>query len=93
MLRAVGMTRRQVRAMVRGGASSRRSSAPCSGSRWAWASRRSPRAPCPSGGVALSIPSTLAWFVVVAIAVGVLAAVMPARRAARLDVLRALQYE
>jgi ABC-type antimicrobial peptide transport system permease subunit len=32
-------------------------------------------------------------FVIVAIAAGVLAAVLPARRAARLNVLNALQYE
>ena len=45
-------------------------------------------------GVALSLPVVpLAAFVLVAVAVGVIAAVAPARRAARLDVLRALQYE
>ena len=35
----------------------------------------------------------LASFAIVAIVVGVVAAVLPARRASRLDVLRALQYE
>lgn len=93
MLRAVGMTRRQVRAMVRGesvitaliGAAL---GIPLGVGMAALATRA-----LEEWGVALTIPSTLAWFVVVAIAVGVLAAVMPARRASRLDVLRALQYE
>jgi ABC-type lipoprotein release transport system permease subunit len=33
------------------------------------------------------------YFVLAAIVVGVLAAIIPARRAAQLNVLRALQYE
>ena len=37
--------------------------------------------------------STLAAFVAVAVVAGVIAAIMPARRAGRLDVLQALQYE
>ena len=45
-------------------------------------------------GVQLSIPvGMLASFTVVAIVVGVVAAVLPARRASRLNVLRALRYE
>jgi putative ABC transport system permease protein len=32
-------------------------------------------------------------FAIIAVIVGILAAIMPARRAARLNVLRALQYE
>jgi putative ABC transport system permease protein len=45
-------------------------------------------------GVRLSIPvGTLVVFTVVAIVVGVIAAVIPARRASRLDVLTALHYE
>jgi putative ABC transport system permease protein len=36
---------------------------------------------------------TLAVFIAVAIAAGVLAAIFPARRASRLNVLEALQYE
>ena len=35
----------------------------------------------------------LVYFVLAAIVVGILAAVIPARRAARLNVLKALQYE
>ncbi len=45
-------------------------------------------------GVALSIPvGMLAVFTVVAVVVGVVAAVLPARRASRLNVLQALRYE
>jgi putative ABC transport system permease protein len=36
---------------------------------------------------------TLVYFVIAAILVGILAAIVPARRAARLNVLEALQYE
>ena len=36
---------------------------------------------------------TLAVFMLVAVAAGTLAAILPARRAARLDPLTALQYE
>jgi putative ABC transport system permease protein len=36
---------------------------------------------------------TLVVFVIAAILAGILAAIFPARRAARLDVLQALQYE
>jgi putative ABC transport system permease protein len=44
--------------------------------------------------VGFSLPiATLAAFALVAIAAGIVAAVLPARRAGRLDVLRALQYE
>jgi len=35
----------------------------------------------------------IVYFVIAAIIVGILAAVIPARRAARLNVLQALQYE
>jgi putative ABC transport system permease protein len=47
-----------------------------------------------SEGLEFSIPAgTLAAFLVVAIAAGMLAAILPARRASRLNVLQALQYE
>jgi len=45
-------------------------------------------------GVEMTLPGgALVVFALVAVAVGVLAAIAPARRAARLDVLRALQHE
>ena len=45
-------------------------------------------------GVSLELPlAELAVFTTVAIAAGVLAAIVPARRAARINVLNALQYE
>ena len=45
-------------------------------------------------GLGLAIPVTeLVVFTVVAIVAGVLAAILPARRASRIDVLAALQYE
>jgi putative ABC transport system permease protein len=47
-----------------------------------------------SEGLEFSIPAgTLVAFLVVAIAAGMLAAILPARRASRLNVLEALQYE
>ena len=45
-------------------------------------------------GIAFGVPiGTLATFVVVAIAAGMAAAILPARRASRLNVLAALQHE
>lgn len=45
-------------------------------------------------GVVFAIPwLQLVYFVLAAIVVGMLAAIIPARRAAHLNVLRALQYE
>ena len=47
-----------------------------------------------SEGIVFAVPwLTLVVFVIAAIAVGILAAIFPARRAARLNVLEALQYE
>ena len=55
---------------------------------------RSARGTLSSEGVIFSVPvGSLVAFTLVAIAAGVLAAVLPARRAARLDVLDALHYE
>ena len=45
-------------------------------------------------GIVFAVPfGSLATFVAAAVVVGFLAAILPARRAARLNVLRALQYE
>jgi putative ABC transport system permease protein len=46
------------------------------------------------GGTVLTVPwQTLAGFTLVAVVAGVAAAILPARRASRLNVLDALQYE
>jgi putative ABC transport system permease protein len=94
MLRAVGMTRRQIRRMIRSesivtaliGAAL---GLPL-GVFLAWLVTKA----LSDQGVSFVIPSgLLVIFVVVAIAAGVVAAVAPARRASRLKVLQALQYE
>jgi ABC-type antimicrobial peptide transport system permease subunit len=94
MLRAIGLTRRQTRRMVRSesvitaliGASL---GVPL-GILLAAVVTRALR----SYDVAYSIPLvTILAFVVVAIVAGALAAILPARRASRLNVLKALQYE
>ena len=92
MLRAVGMTRRQVRRMIRHESIITALLGATLG--------------IPVGvvlalmvGTAIKYPAftipwgTLVTFVVAAIIVGLLAAIFPARRAGRLNVLEALQYE
>jgi putative ABC transport system permease protein len=92
MLRAVGMTRRQVRRMIRQESIITALLGAAFG--------------IPLGvvlalliGVAIKYPAftipvpTLIVFVIAAIIAGIIAAIWPARRAAKLDVLRALQYE
>jgi putative ABC transport system permease protein len=92
MLRAVGMTRRQLRRMIRHESIVTALIGAALG--------------IPVGivlaimvGQAIEYPTftipvgTLVVFVIAAILAGILAAIFPARRAARLDVLRALQYE
>ena len=45
-------------------------------------------------GITFSIPGgQLVVFLVLAVIVGVIAAILPARRAARIDILKAIQYE
>ena len=94
MLRAVGMTRRQLRNMIRhesvitaliGGALGI-----AVGGFLAVLTTQA----LSDEGVVLAIPwGPIALLVVAAIAAGVLAAVFPARRAARLNVLEALRHE
>ena len=92
MLRAVGMTRRQVRWMIRHESIITALIGAALG--------------IPIGivfalmvGKAIDYPAftvpvgTIVVFVIAAVAAGLLAAIFPARRAARLNVLRALQYE
>jgi len=94
MLRAVGMTRRQVRSMVRhesivtaliGGALGI-----AVGLFLAVLTTQA----LSDEGIVLAIPwMTIGVFVIGTIIAGTLAAVIPARRASRLNVLKALQYE
>ena len=94
MLRAVGMTRRQVRRMIRyesivtaliGGALGI-----VVGVFLAILTTQA----LSDQGIVLTIPwSTIGIFVLATILAGMLAAILPARRAARLNVLKALQYE
>jgi putative ABC transport system permease protein len=95
LLRAVGMSRRQVRAMIRAesviiavlGAAL----GIAIGVFFGWALQR---ALAPEGITELRIPvGQLAGYVAAAALAGVLAAVLPARRAANLDVLEAIAYE
>jgi putative ABC transport system permease protein len=92
MLRAVGMTRRQVRRMIRQESVITALLGAVFG--------------IPLGiilaliiGVAIKYPAftipvgTLVVFVVAAVVAGIVAAILPARRAGRLNILRALQYE
>ena len=92
MLRAVGMTRRQVRRMVRHESVITALIGAALGVGVGLVLRRGSPA-FGDQGLAFAVPvGSLVAFAVVALA-GVLAAVLPARRAARLDPLTALAYE
>ena len=94
MLRAVGMTRRQARRMVRGESVVTALIGAALGLPLGVALAALVTASLSDYGVELAVPvGSLAVFALVAIVVGVLAAVVPARRASRLDPLVALQYE
>ena len=94
MLRAVGTTRRQLRRMIRwesvitsiiGGVLG-----VLIGILFGWVTAKGLEA----DGIVFILPlGTLAIFLALSIVAGVVAAILPARRAARLDVLEALQYE
>ena len=95
MLRAVGMTRRQVRRMIRHesiitallGAAMGIAAGLGIAAILACACSRT------TGSRSRSRPAPWSRSSIVAIAAGVLAAILPARRAARMDVLTALAYE
>ena len=94
MLRAIGMTRRQVRRMVRGESVITALIGAALGLPLGLLLAAAFTQALSDSGVAFSVP--LQWLVVfalVAAALGVLASLLPARRAARLNVLEALQYE
>ena len=95
MLRAVGMSRRQVRRMIRhesvvtaliGAVLGTAARAGCWPALVTYA--------LSDEGLRYSVPvGTLVAFAIVAVLAGVVAAILPARRASRLNVLGALQYE
>ncbi len=94
MLRAVGMTRRQVRRMIRHEAVVTSLIGAALGLPLGVALGALVTQSLSQYGVSFSLPVVpLVAFVIVAIVAGIAAAVLPARRAARLNVLEALQYE
>jgi ABC-type antimicrobial peptide transport system permease subunit len=94
MLRAVGMTRRQVRRMIRAESIVTALIGAVLGiALGVFLGFMISRA-LESQGIVFAVPwARLVVFAIAAIVVGVLAAILPARRASRLNVLEALQYE
>jgi putative ABC transport system permease protein len=94
MLRAVGMTRRQVRRMIRHEAILTSLIGAGIGLPLGIALGALTVRSLADYGVSFMLPTgTLIAFTAVAVVAGLLAALLPARRASRLNVLNALQYE
>ncbi len=94
MLRAVGMTRRQVRRMIRHESIVTALLGAALGILAGLLLAALVTQALAEEGFTFALPvGSLVVFVVAAIAVGVIAAILPARRASRLNVLEALQYE
>jgi putative ABC transport system permease protein len=94
MLRAVGMTRRRVRRMVRHESIVTALIGAALGMGIGVFLAALTSSALSKYGVVFALPyKSLAAFVVVAILAGMLAAILPARRASRMNVLDALQYE
>ena len=94
LLRAVGMTRRQVRRMIRHESVITALIGAALGLPLGLLLATLVTQALSDIGVAFSVPGpTLAVFALTAVIAGVLAAIFPARRAARLNVLEALHYE
>ena len=94
MLRAVGMTRRQVRRMIRHESIITALLGAAMGIAAGLGIAAILASVFAEEGLTFAVPvGSLVAFAVVAIVAGVLAAIMPARRAARMDVLTALAYE
>jgi putative ABC transport system permease protein len=94
MLRAVGMTRRQVRRMVRHESIITALIGAALGLPLGVFLAALVTEALSVYDLQLSVPlGPLVVFAILAIIVGVIAAILPARRAARLNVLEALQYE
>jgi putative ABC transport system permease protein len=94
MLRAIGMSRRQVRRMVRHESIVTALIGAALGMGVGIFLTALTSTALSDYGVVFALPyRSLVAFVVVAILAGTLAAILPARRASRLNVLEALQYE
>ena len=94
MLRAIGFTRRQTRRMIRHESVITALIGAALGMPLGVLLAALVTRSLSDYGVSFAVPGgTLAAFVVVAIVAGVGAAWLPARRASKLNVLRALQYE
>jgi putative ABC transport system permease protein len=94
MLRAVGMTRRQVRRMIRQESIVTALMGAVLGMVLGVFLSALVTQALSKYGLSFGVPvGSLVAFFVVAILAGIVAAILPARRAARLNVLRALQYE
>jgi putative ABC transport system permease protein len=94
MLRAVGMTRRQTRMMIRYESIVTSLMGAALGMGVGIFLALLITHALSSQGIVFAVPwMQLVYFVIAAIVVGLLAAILPARRAARLNVLEALQYE
>jgi putative ABC transport system permease protein len=94
MLRAIGMTQRQVRRMVRHESVITALIGAALGLPLGIGLAALVTKALADEGVAFSLPAvTIAVFALIAAGAGILAAVLPARRASRLNVLAALQYE
>jgi putative ABC transport system permease protein len=94
MLRAIGMSRRQVRTMIRYEAVITALIGAILGMVLGVVFAALIAQPLKDEGFTLSYPiGSLVLLLVLAALAGVLAAILPARRASRLDVLRSLQYE
>ena len=94
MLRAVGMTRRQARRMIRHESIMTSLLGAALGLPTGIALAALATGSLRDYGVSLELPAgPLLAFTIIAIVVGVMAAILPARRAGKLNVLAALQYE
>jgi putative ABC transport system permease protein len=94
MLRAIGMTRRQVRRMIRQESIVTALIGATLGIVVGLFLAAMTTAAVAQYGIVFAVPAgTLVVFVGVAILAGMLAAILPARRASKLNILKALQYE
>jgi len=94
MLRSIGMSRRQMRRMIRHESIVTALIGAALGLPLGVLLAALTTRALGSLGIGFHLPGQqLAWFVLLAVVAGIGAAVLPARRAARLNVLQALQYE